>query len=207
MEVNIIDIMNKNEILRKEKFATNIFESKFNEALIHQVITSYLSNGRSAIKAEKNRSDVRGGGIKPFRQKGTGKARAGSIRSPIWRGGGKTFTASYRNYTKKINKKMYKQAMRCIFSELIRQKRLIVIEKLNLDTPKTKDIVIKMNALDICSGILIVNNIDKNVHLSIKNIPNFFIQTTSNINPVILIKNKNIIVTLEALKKLEGLLK
>merc|ERR1712070_728164 len=97
MEVNIIDIMNKNEILRKEKFTTDIFESKFNEALIHQVITSYLSNGRSAIKAEKNRSDVRGGGIKPFRQKGTGKARAGSIRSPIWRGGGKTFTASYRN--------------------------------------------------------------------------------------------------------------
>jgi large subunit ribosomal protein L4 len=116
MELNVINIMKKNDIVKKIDFASSIFNSKFNESLVHQIVTSYLSNGRTAIKAEKSRSQVSGGGIKPFRQKGTGKARAGSIRSPIWRGGGKTFTATQlRNYKKKINKKMYKVAIRCIF--------------------------------------------------------------------------------------------
>merc|ERR1712048_1384985 len=114
MELNIINLMQKKDEKKKIKLSPEIFNNKFNEALVHQIITSYLSNSRSAIKAEKSRSKVRGGGIKPFRQKGTGKARAGSIRSPIWKGGGKTFTADVkRNYEKKINKKMYKAAMRC----------------------------------------------------------------------------------------------
>ena len=207
MEINIIDIMNKNKILRKEKIFPNIFCHDFNEALIHQVVTSYLSNSRIAIKAEKNRSKVSGGGIKPFRQKGTGKARAGSIRSPIWRGGGKTFTSDHRNYKKKINKKMYKKSIKCIISELIRQNRLIVIDQLNLNKPSTKNIILKINSLSIYSGLLIVNNIKENLYLSVKNIPNFFIKTIDNINPLILIKSKNIIITFEALKKLEGLLK
>merc|ERR1712176_853062 len=128
--------MNKKEMIEKANLPSEIFNNKFNEPLVHQIIISYLSNGRTAIKAEKNRSQVSGGGIKPFRQKGTGKARAGSIRSPLWKGGGKTFIASERrNYKKKINKKMYKQAMRCIFSELIVKKRLLVIHHFSVVAP------------------------------------------------------------------------
>lgn len=207
MELNIINIMQPNDT-KKINVSPTIFNNKFNESLVHQIITSYLSNSRIANKAEKNRSKVSGGGIKPFRQKGTGKARAGSIRSPIWRGGGKTFIASNsRNYKKKINKKMYKYGIRCIFSELIRKKHLIVVDQFNLDKPKTKDMISKIKSLNILSGLLILNNIEKNLYLSSKNIPNFFINTTSSINPVSLIKYKNIIISIEALKKLEGLLK
>lgn len=207
MELNVINIMKKNDIVKKIDFASSIFNSKFNESLVHQIVTSYLSNGRTAIKAEKSRSQVSGGGIKPFRQKGTGKARAGSIRSPIWRGGGKTFTSNIRNHKKKINKKMYKNAMKSIFSELIRQKRLMVIDNILLDKPKTKTILSKIKPLSIFSGLLIVNKIQDNLFLSIKNIPNFFIEKVDNLNPIILIKNKNIIITVEALNKIEGLLK
>jgi len=208
MELNIINVMKKEDIIKKIKLSPEIFNNEFNESLVHQIITSYLSNARTAIKAEKNRSDVSGGGIKPFRQKGTGKARAGSIRSPIWKGGGKTFTATEkRNYKKKINKKMYKKAMQCIFSELINKERLIVINSFSVNSPKTKDIISKLKALNIFSGLLILNDIDNNLYLSSKNIPNFFIRKVNNINPLILIKNKNIIITVEALEKLEGLLK
>lgn len=208
MESNLINVMKKNEIIKTVDLSSEIFNNKFNESLVHQVVTSYLSNGRTAIKAEKNRSQVSGGGIKPFRQKGTGKARAGSIRSPLWKGGGKTFVASERrNYTKKINKKMYKQAIRCIFSELIKKERLIVIDNFVVERPKTKDIILKLNSLNIFSGLLISHEIDENLFLSSKNVPNFFIKKINDINPLILIKNKNIVITIEALKKLEGLLK
>jgi len=208
MELNVINIMKKEDIIKKVTVKPEIFNNKFNESLVHQIITSYLSNGRSAIKAEKNRSQVSGGGIKPFRQKGTGKARAGSIRSPIWKGGGKTFIASERrNYKKKINKKMYKQAIKCIFSELINKERLIIVDDFSINKPKTKDIILKLKTINIFSGLLILNNIDKNLYLSSKNIPNFFIKNINNINPLVLIKNKNIIITIDALKKLEGLLK
>lgn len=207
MELNIINLMQKKDEKKKIKLSPEIFNNKFNEALVHQIITSYLSNSRSAIKAEKNRSKVRGGGIKPFRQKGTGKARAGSIRSPIWKGGGKTFTADVkRNYEKKINKKMYKAAMRCIISELIKKKRFLVINNFPVETPKTKNVILNLKFMNIFSGLLIKENIDKNLYLSSKNIPNFFIRNPSNINPLILIKNKNVVITMDALKELERLL-
>jgi len=207
MEFNVINIMKKQEI-KNIKLSSKIFNAEFNESLVHQIITSYLSNGRTAIKAEKNRSQVSGGGIKPFRQKGTGKARAGSIRSPLWKGGGKTFIATERrNYKKKINKKMYKKAIQCIFSELINKKRLIIVDDFIINKIKTKDIISNLKTLEVFSGLLILSNIDKNLYLSSKNIPNFFVKNVNNINPLILIKNKNIIITVEALKKLEGLLK
>lgn len=207
MELDVINIINSNKVSKKIKVSPVLFDNKFNEALIHQIITSYLSNSRIAIKAQKNRSEVRGGGIKPFRQKGTGKARAGSIRSPIWRGGGKTFTDRERNYKKKMNKKMYKIAIKSVFSELIRQKRLIIIDNFVLNKPKTKDIILKINSLNIVSGLLIVYKYDKNIYLSIKNVPNFYVKNIDNINPIILIKNKNIIITIDALKKLEDVLR
>jgi len=206
MELNVIDITKKNEVIKKVDLSPEVFDIQFNEPLVHQIVTSYLSNKRSAVKAEKSRAGVSGGGIKPFRQKGTGKARAGSIRSPIWRGGGQTFTANYRNYNKKINKKMYKKAMQCIFSELIRKNVLTVIDNMDLEMPKTKNMILKINSLNIISGVLIINSFNKNLYLSSKNIPNFFVKTINNINPIMLIKNKNIIISLDALKQLEGLL-
>jgi len=210
MELHIIHTQKKTnkDLDNKISLSSQIFDNKFNESLVHQIVTSYLSNGRTSIKAEKNRAQVSGGGIKPFRQKGTGKARAGSIRSPLWKGGGKTFVASERrNYKKKINKKMYKKAMRCIFSKLIHQNRLILIDDFSLKNPKTKEVIEKLKYLNVFSGLLILKDMNKNLYLSTKNIPNFFVKTVSNINPVILIKNKNILITIDALKKLEGLLK
>merc|ERR1711862_887994 len=167
MELNIINTNNNDlnkDIKKKIKLSPEIFNNAFNESLVHQVITSYLSNSRTAVKAEKNRSLVSGGGIKPFRQKGTGKARAGSIRSPLWKGGGKTFTASEkRNYKKKINKKMYKQATRCIFSELIKKNRLIILEDFLVDKPKTKNVLLELKKINILSGLLILSKIDKKI--------------------------------------------
>jgi len=211
MELDVVNITSKDlkkDMVKKIKLLPEIFNKKFNESLVHQIIISYLSNARIAIKAEKNRSQVSGGGIKPFRQKGTGKARAGSIRSPLWKGGGKTFIASdKRNYKKKINKKMYKQAVRCIISELIVKNRLIVVDNFFIETPKTKNIILNLKKINILSGLLILDKIDKNLYLSSKNIPNFSVKNVNSINPLILIKNKNIIITIHALKKLEGLLK
>jgi len=207
MELNIVSTTEKKS-LDKIKLSSEIFKIAFNESLVHQIVTSYLSNGRKAIKAEKNRSQVSGGGIKPYRQKGTGKARAGSIRSPIWKGGGKTFIASTkRNYKKKINKKMYKKAMSCIFSELINKKRLVVIDDIAISKPSTKEILEKLKFINVLSGLLILNNINENLYRSSKNIPNFFIRTTNAINPLLLIKNKRVIITVSALKTLEGSLK
>lgn len=208
MELNIINMTEKTDVKKKINLSSEVFDKQFNEPLVHQVVTSYLSNKRTAVKAEKNRAQVRGGGIKPFRQKGTGKARAGSIRSPLWKGGGKTFVASEkRNYKKKINKKMYKQAMRCIFSELIVKKRLLVIDHFSVVAPKTKNIVHQLEKINALSGLLILNEVDKNIKLSSNNIPNFIVEKADNISPLILIKYSNIIVTVDGLKKIEGLLK
>jgi len=208
MELNIINMNKKDDLDEKIDLSPKIFKTAFNESLVHQIITSYLSNKRKAIKAEKNRSQVSGGGIKPYRQKGTGKARAGSIRSPIWKGGGKTFVASVRrNYKKKVNKKMYKKAISCIFSELINKQRLVVIKNLSISKPSTKEILKKLSSIGVISGLLILDNIDKNLQLSSQNIPNFSMRTINNINPLLLIKNKTVLITVEALKQLEGLLK
>ena len=180
-----------------------IFSKEFNESLVHQVATDYMSNQRSGTKAQKNRSAVSGGGAKPRPQKGSGRARAGTIRSPLWRGGGVTFAATPRDYSKKINKKMYRAAIRSIFSELLRQGRLVAIEKPVLDKPKTKEIVSLLNEFSLSKVLIIIDELDMNLYLSTRNIPNVDVITVREINPVNLLKANKVAVTADAFKQIE----
>ncbi len=144
----------------------DVFAAKFNEALIHQVVTAYMAGGRAGTKAQKNRSDVRGGGAKPWRQKGTGRARAGTIRSPIWRGGGVTFAARPRNYAQKVNRKMYTGALRSILSELVRSERMITVEDFTVEAPKTKELVAKLAGFDLKEVLIVAEQPDENLYLA-----------------------------------------
>lgn len=179
------------------------FGAAFKEALIHQVVTSYLATGRSGTSAQKNRSAVSGGGKKPWRQKGTGRARAGTIRSPIFVGGGQTFARSTRDYSQKINRKMYRGAMRSILSELARQDRLVVIAKLALKAPKTKDMVAKLEKLNIERGLIVLAEEDKNLMLAVRNIPNIAITTAKSVDPVSLVAYEKVLMTEAAAKMLD----
>ena len=166
MELQIIGKNSKNI-----EVAESVFSCEFNEALIHQVVTAYLSAARAGTKAQKNRAAVRGGGIKPWRQKGTGRARAGTIRSPIWRKGGVTFAAQPRSYDQKVNKKMYRGALRSIISELIRAERLVIIESFTLETPKTKDFIKKLDTLNLNDRLLIITEtVEENLYLAARNL-------------------------------------
>ena len=187
----------------KAEVSETVFGRDYNEALIHQVVTSYMAAGRSGTKAQKTRSEVRGGGKKPYRQKGTGRARAGTIRSPLWRGGGVTFAATPRDYSKKINKKMYRAAIRSIFSELLRQGRLVAIEQPVLEKPKTKEIANFLKEFSLSKVLIITDELDVNLYLSSRNIPNVDIITVREINPVNLLKAQKVAVTAEAFKKIE----
>ena len=179
------------------------FGADFNEPLVHQVVTAFLAGSRAGTKAQKNRSAVRGGGTKPWRQKGTGRARAGTIRSPIWVGGGRTFAAKPRDHSQKVNRKMYRAALRSVFSELVRQERLVVVESVEMKAPKTKDLaaMLKKNGLD---SVLIVNEaFDENVFLSARNLPDVGICDASSIDPVVLMRFEKVLITLPALKLIE----
>ena len=178
------------------------FGASFKEALIHQVVTAYLAAGRSGTSAQKNRSEVRGGGKKPWRQKGTGRARAGTIRSPIFTGGGQTFARSTRDYSQKINRKMYRGAMRSIVSELARQERLLVVKELTAKAPNTKELAGKLAKLNLSSGLIVLAEDDTNVMLSVRNIPNIEITTVNNIDPVSLVAYEKILMTADAVKSL-----
>ncbi len=179
------------------------FNVEFNEALIHQVVTAYLAGGRAGTKAQKNRAAVRGGGAKPWAQKGTGRARAGTIRSPIWVGGGRTFAAQPRSFEQKVNKKMYRAAMRSMLSELVRQDRLVVVKELDLEAPKTKLLAAKLKELDL-SNVLILNEaFNEKLFLAARNLPNVGICDASSIDPVVLIRFEKVLVTLPALKLIE----
>jgi len=179
------------------------FGVEFNEALIHQVVTAYLAGGRAGTKAQKNRAAVRGGGAKPWAQKGTGRARAGTIRSPIWVGGGRTFAAQPRNFEQKVNKKMYRAAMRSMLSELVRQDRLVVVKELDLEAPKTKLLATKLKELDL-SNVLILNEaFNEKLFLAARNLPNVGICDASSIDPVVLIRFEKVLITLPALKLIE----
>ncbi len=183
--------------------ADSAFAVDFNEPLVHQVVTAFLSGGRAGTKAQKTRSQVRGGGTKPWRQKGTGRARAGTIRSPIWVGGGRAFAATPRNYKQKVNRKMYRGAMRSVFSELVRQERLIVIESIEMKAPKTKELaqLLKKHKLE---SVLIVNEaFDEKVFLSARNLPNVGICDAASIDPVVLMRFDHVLITLPALKLVE----
>lgn len=179
------------------------FGRDFNEALVHQVVTAYMAGARQGTKAQKTRAEVRGGGIKPWRQKGTGRARAGSSRSPIWRSGGVTFAAKPRSFEQKVNKKMYRAAMQSILSELIRQERLIVADTFAVETHKTKEFVAKLKEFELTNVLIISDEVNENLYLAARNVPHVGITEASSIDPVSLIAFEKVLVTLPALKQLE----
>ena len=181
----------------------SIFGKDFNESLVHQAVVSFMAGSRQGSAKQKTRSEVRGGGKKPYRQKGTGRARAGTIRSPIWRGGGVTFASRPRDYSKKINKKMYRAAIRSIFSELLRQEKLVGIEKPVLEKPKTKEIANLLKQFSLTKVLIITEGPDINLYLSARNIPNVDVISVREINPVILLKSNKVAVTADALKQIE----
>ena len=179
------------------------FAKEFNESLVHQVVTAYMAGGRQGTRAQKTRSEVAGGGKKPWRQKGTGRARAGTASSPIWRSGGVTFAAKPRNYEQKVNKKMYRAAMQSILSELVRQERLVVADDFKVDTHKTKDFVKKLNALELNNVLIVSDDVDEKLYLASRNVPHVGVTEASSVDPVSLIAFDKILVTVQALKKLE----
>jgi len=179
------------------------FGKEFNEPLVHQVVTAFLAGGRQGTRAQKNRSDVRGGGRKPFRQKGTGRARAGTIRSPIWRSGGVTFAAQPQDHQQKVNKKMYRGAMRCILSELIRQERLVVVDEFGVESLKTKDLVSKLRDLGLSNVLILTDDVDQNLYLAARNIPRVDVRDARGADPVSLIGAEKVLITVNALKKIE----
>jgi len=182
-----------------------IFNKEFNESLVHQVATDYLSNQRSGTKAQKNRSAVSGGGAKPRPQKGSGRARAGTTRGPIWRKGGVTFAAKPKDYNKKINKKMYKNALNCILSELVRKKRLICVDDFNVTEPKTKSFLSELNKLKITNTLLVVHEEKINVFLAGRNLKNIEIVSPLGINPYNLMRYENVVIDSKILDKIQGM--
>ena len=182
------------------------FGRQYNEALIHQVVVSYIAGGRKGTRAQKTRSEVRGGGRKPFRQKGTGRARAGTIRSPIWRGGGVTFAAKTQDFEVKVNKKMYRGAMQSILSELIRQERLVVTEDFSVTEPKTKEVQARLNDLNLDNVLVVLEEVDQNLYLGSRNLRQVDVIDVQGVNPVNLIGYEKVLFTVGALKKAEEML-
>ena len=179
------------------------FGRDFNEALVHQVVTAYLAGGRQGSKAQKSRADVSGGGKKPFRQKGTGRARAGSIRSPIWVGGGKTFAARPQDWSQKVNRKMYRGAMQCILAELVRQDRLVLVEEFSVEAPKTKELLAKLNDLNATRALIVTEAVDENLYLAARNLPHVDVVDATAIDPVSLIAFDKVVMSVAAAKKIE----
>ena len=183
--------------------AESAFGREFNEALVHQIVTAYMAGGRQGTKAQKTRSEVSGGGIKPWRQKGTGRARSGTSNSPIWRSGGVTFAAKPRSFEQKVNKKMYRAAMQSILSELVRQDRLVVADSFAVDSHKTKEFVAKLKELDLNNVLIVADEIDEKLYLAARNVPHVGVTEASSIDPVSLIAFEKVLVTVDALKKIE----
>ena len=184
-----------------------VFAASFNEPLVHQVVVAYQATGRQGTRKQKTRTEVRGGGKKPFRQKGTGQARAGTIRSPLWRGGGKVFPASPdENFTQKVNRKMYRGALRSILSELLRQGRLVTVSEFSVEQPKTKALVEKLKQLDTADVLIVTDAIDNNLALAARNLPDVDVRTVGAADPVSLIRHEKVIMTQGAVKKLEEML-
>ncbi len=181
-----------------------VFGAEYNEALVHQAVTAWRNGARSGTKKQKTRSEVRGGGRKPWKQKGTGQARAGTIRSPLWRGGGRTFAAVPRDHSQKINKKMYRGALRSIVSELARQGHLLVAEDFTVDAPKTKGLIEKLAKLGANDILIVTDAVDQNLLLSARNLPHVEVSDVEGLNPVALLSREKVLVTQAALKKLEA---
>lgn len=180
-----------------------VFGTRFNEALIHQVITAYLSVGRAGTRAQKSRGEVSGGGRKPWRQKGLGRARAGSIRSPLWRGGGVTFAARPAHYDQKVNRKMYRSALRSILSELVRQQRLLIVDEFSVTLPKTRELVERLRKFELGKVLILVDGTDENLQLASRNLDWVEVYEASRVDPVRLIAFDQVLLTVPALKQLE----
>lgn len=199
------------ELLTKDSnssliLSDNNFGREFNESLVHQVVVAYAARARSGTSAQKTRSEVSGGGKKPRKQKGSGCARVGTIRSPIWRTGGVTFAAKPRDYSQKVNRKMYQSAIRSIFSELIRQDRLVVVDSFDVDQPKTKDLLNKLKSLSLSNVVIIQKNISENLVLSSRNLHKVNVESVSSMNVLSLIRHDNVLITSEAIKHIEEVL-
>jgi large subunit ribosomal protein L4 len=180
------------------------FAREFNEALVHQVVTAYRNAGRAGTKAQKTKAEVRGGGIKPWRQKGTGQARAGSIRSPLWVGGGRTFAAKPRDFTQKVNRKMYRGAMQAMLSELARLERLVVVNALEIEAPKTKLLLQKLSELQLGDDVLLlIEAHDEKLALASRNLPNVDVLPVSALDPVSLARHDKVLATVGAVRLLE----
>ena len=182
------------------------FGTEFNETLVHQAVVAFMAGARQGTRAQKNRSDVSGGGRKPWRQKGSGRARAGTIRSPLWRGGGKTFAAKPQNHAQKLNKKMYRAALRSILSELVRQERIVVVEEFSVESPKTKLVVAKLNELNANGALIVSDEVDQNIYLAARNIPYVDVRDVQGIDPVSLVAHDKVVMTVAAIKKFEEML-
>jgi|TARA_Y100000589_G_scaffold109554_1_gene104131 large subunit ribosomal protein L4 len=179
------------------------FAREYNEALVHQVVTAYLSGARQGTRAQKTRSEVAGGGKKPWRQKGTGRARAGTIRSPIWRSGGVTFAAKPQDHSQKVNRKMYRAAMRSILSELARTDRLMIVEALDVEQPKTKLLVETLKGYGVDNVLIVADNVDKNLYLASRNLHKVDVRDVEGADPVSLIAYDKVMITVDAVKKFE----
>jgi large subunit ribosomal protein L4 len=182
------------------------FAREYNEDLVHQVVTAYMAGARAGTRAQKNRADVRGGGKKPWRQKGTGRARAGTIRSPIWRSGGVTFAASPQDHSQKVNRKMYRAGMQTIMSELARQNRLVVVESMDLPEPKTKLLVKQLGEFGVENVLIVSTEVGENLYLAARNLHKVEVRDVEGIDPVSLIGHEKVLVTVDAVKKFEEML-
>ena len=195
-----------NETGDKILLSDETFGREYNEPLVHQSVVTYLAGARQGTVKQKTRSEVRGGGRKPWRQKGTGRARSGTIRSPIWRSGGVTFAARPKDFSKKLNKKMYRGAMQCILSELIRQERLIVVKEFAVESHKTKDLVTKLKGFDLDNVLIVSDQIEENLYLAARNLHKVDVLDVSGLDPVSLIGFEKVLITVPALKKAEEML-
>ena len=182
------------------------FGGEFNETLVHQAVVAYMAGGRQGTRAQKTRSEVSGGGKKPWRQKGTVRARAGTIRSPIWRSGGTTFAAKPQDHSQKLNKKMYRAAMRSILAELVRQDRLVVVDDFAVAAPKTKELAAKLAGLGLNDVLIVSESVDQNLYLAARNLPHVDVRDVQGSDPVSLIAYDKVLITVSAVKKFEELL-
>ena len=205
MELSLVKPGNKAGS-EKISLSDEAFGRDYNEPLVHQTVVTFLAGSRQGSVKQKNRSEVRGGGRKPWRQKGTGRARAGTIRSPSWRLGGVTFAARPQDHSKKLNKKMYRGAMQCILSELIRQGRLVAVSEFSVDTHRTKDLVVKLSEFDLSNVLIVTDQVEKNLYLAARNLHKVNVLDAAGLDPVSLIGFEKVQITVPALKKVEEML-
>ena len=191
------------DAIGKLSISDELLDTKYNEPLIHQVVTAYLAASRAGTKANRSRSGVRGGGRKPVQQKGSGRARAGTIRSPLWRGGGVTFARSTRNFAQKVNKKMYRGALRSMFAELVRQERLVIVDTLELEEAKTRFLAARLNLLGCANVLIVAEQVDKTLYLAARNLPHVDVTDVAAVDPVALVSFDKILITKGAMEHFE----